>query len=308
MRQSRSRRKFFGAAGLFGLSARLGCGQEHAGVDRGESAGESLSYKGESMRLGLVTYQWGKDWNLASLLRNCVAGGVGGIELRTTHAHGVEPKLSVGERAEVRRMFADSGVVCLGPGSNERFDHPDPGALRSAINRTKEFVRLSHDIGGTGVKVKPNDFHEGIAREKTIDQIGKAIGELAEYALGFGQEIRLEVHGQCAELATIAKIIGVADHPSAKVCWNSNRQDLAGAGLAANFEMVANLLGETLHVRELDSEDYPYSKLMDLLVDIDYAGWVMLEASSTPEDKVLAMKGQKLIFERLLKSARRRAA
>ena len=226
MTTNRSRREFLGSAGLLGIGAGLACAEADEERETGAEKVAELSYKGESIRFGLVTYQWGKDWELITLLRNCAVAGVGGIELRTTHAHGVEPSLSKTEREDVRRAFADSNVICLGPGSNERFDHPDGGTLKAAIERTKEFIRLSHDIGGSGVKVKPNDFHPEIPREKTIEQIGKSLGELADYALGFGQEIRLEVHGSCADLPVIAKIIEVADHPSARVCWNSNANDL----------------------------------------------------------------------------------
>jgi len=49
---------------------------------------------GSHMRFGMVTYQWGKDWDLPTLIANCAQTGVLGVELRTTHAHGVEPGLS----------------------------------------------------------------------------------------------------------------------------------------------------------------------------------------------------------------------
>src|SRR5674476_736531 len=63
------------------------------------------------MRLGLVTYQWAKDWDLPTLIANCVKTGLLGIELRTQHAHGVETKLNAAQRAEVKKMFADSPVT-----------------------------------------------------------------------------------------------------------------------------------------------------------------------------------------------------
>ena len=44
------------------------------------------------MKFGLVTYQWGKDWDLPTLITNCERTGYHGIELRTQHAHGVETK------------------------------------------------------------------------------------------------------------------------------------------------------------------------------------------------------------------------
>ena len=43
------------------------------------------------MRFGLVTYLWGKDMDLPTLLDVCEKSGVLGVELRTQHAHGVEP-------------------------------------------------------------------------------------------------------------------------------------------------------------------------------------------------------------------------
>jgi sugar phosphate isomerase/epimerase len=270
-----------------------------------EAQRATLSPKGEKMGYGLVTYQWAKDWTLDELISNCEKAGVGGVELRTTHAHGVEPSLNDEQRAEVAARFNDSSVVLVGLGSNERFDHVEPEALKQAIEATKDFVRLCHDVGGSGVKVKPDSFHAGVPREKTIEQIGKALNEVAEYGDGFGQQIRLEVHGQCAELPTIQAILEVADHPGVAVCWNSNPQDLQSAGLEHNFRLVADRFGRTLHVRELDYPQYPFKELIRLLVDIDYEGWVMLESSNIPEDPVSALARQRKMFAQLVEEARR---
>ena len=155
-----------------------------------------------AISFGLVTYMWGADWDLPTLLKNCKKTGVLGVELRTTHAHKVEPDLDEAGREKVRNLFADSGVTFVGIGSDERFDNPDPAKVKAAIEKTKQFIRLSHDIGGSGVKVKPDKFYDNVPHEKTIEQIGKALNELGEFAAGFGQQIRLEVHGQCGELPT----------------------------------------------------------------------------------------------------------
>jgi sugar phosphate isomerase/epimerase len=254
---------------------------------------------GDKMRFGLVTYLWGEKWDLPTLIANCEASEVLGVELRTTHAHGVEPSLSAAEREAVRKRFADSPVTMVGIGSNERYDNPDPAVLQAAMDATKEFIKLSHDVGGTGVKVKPDRFHEGVPREKTIEQIGQSLNELGEFGYGFGQEIRLEVHGQCSELPTIKAIMDIADHPNVAVCWNSNDQDLAGEGLEYNFDLVKDRFGETAHVRELNIGDYPYADLMRLFVEMDYEGWILLEARTEPEDPVAALIEQREVFEKM---------
>src|SRR2546425_119269 len=107
---------------------------------------------------GLVTYMWGADWDLPTLLENCKKTNVLGVELRTTHAHKVEPDLNDKQRAEVARRFADSGVTCVGIGSDERLCNPDPAKHRQAIEKSKEFVRLSHDIGGEGGEGEAEGF------------------------------------------------------------------------------------------------------------------------------------------------------
>jgi sugar phosphate isomerase/epimerase len=267
-------------------------------------AAKEPDFRGENMAFGLVTYQWGKDWNVPTLIKNCEAAKVQGVELRTTHAHGVERTLNQEQRSDIRKQFGDSSVALVGIGSDERFDNPDPAVLQKAIDATKEFVRLSHDVGGSGVKVKPDSFHKGVPHEKTIEQIGQALNEVGEYAAGFGQQIRLEVHGQCAELPTIAAILKVATDENVAVCWNSNPQDLLGDGLAANFKLVAPRLGATLHIHELNDTKYPYDQLFKLLVEMDYAGWLLLEASTNPADKVAALTQQRALFDERLAAAK----
>lgn len=286
------------------FSGLLAASAAGAATTRLEGAPNLVDPPGGNMRFGLVTYMWGADWDLDTLLANCQTANVLGVELRTTHAHGVEPSLTNAERVSVRKKFAASGVTFVGIGSNERYDSPDSTVLTKAIAATKEFVRLSHDVGGTGVKVKPDSFHDQVPREKTIEQIGHALNELGEYASGFGQQIRLEVHGQCQELPTIKAIMDIATHENVAVCWNSNAADLNGEGLERNYQLVARRFGETCHIHELEDTKYPYDKLFQLLVKSDYSGWLLLEAASKPDDRVAALAQQRERFEQLLKKSR----
>jgi sugar phosphate isomerase/epimerase len=284
-------------ATLFGASA-AGLATSHAAA---------LSYKGENLRYGLVTYQWGADWPLPTLIANCEQAGALGVELRVEHAHGVSPELNTAQREEVRARFQDSPVEVLGMGTNCAFHSPDPTELKAQLDLAREFIKLSHDIGGGGVKVKPDKLPKDVPVERTLEQIGRALAELGDHAIGFGQEIRLEVHGDVTDLGHIRTLMEIADRPNVRVCWNSNKVDLAGEGLEANFAKVAHFLGQTVHVREVGADDYPYDKLAELLVGIDYAGWVLLEASSKPEDRVAALGEQKTRFMELVQQARAKA-
>ena len=148
--------------------------------------------------------------------------------------------------------------------------------------------------------MKPNDFQKDVPHETTIEQIGKSLNELGEFAEGYGQQIRLEVHGSCCELPTIKAIMDVAKHPNVAVCWNSNPQDLTGKGLAGNFELVKDRLGATTHVRELEYAKYPTQDLLNLLVKAKYEGWVLIESSNIPKDIPAALAEQQKKFGEML--------
>ncbi|MEM9659915.1 MAG: sugar phosphate isomerase/epimerase, partial [Planctomycetota bacterium] len=74
---------------------------------------------------------------------------------------------------------------------------------------------------------------------------------------------------------------------------------LIGEGLEHNFDLVKDRFGDIAHVREFNVGDYPYSALMKLFNDMEYRGWILLEARTDPEDKVAAMTEQRRIFEQL---------
>jgi len=154
------------------------------------------------MRLGLVTYNLARDWDLPTIIEMCEKTGFEGVELRTSHAHGVEVTLSKAQRQEVRKRFEDSAVELAGLGSAFEFDSPDPDEVRRNIEGTKEYVILAADVGAPGIKVRPNRLHEdeGIPKEKTLEQIGLALRECAEFANDYGIQVRLEVHGRDTSL------------------------------------------------------------------------------------------------------------
>lgn len=257
--------------------------------------------KRHRIKPGLVTYLWGKDWDVPTIIRNCEKCDLLGVELRTEHKHGVEPHLTAQQRRDVKKRFEDSKVKFIGYGSNVEFDSPDPAVLKKNMDFGKELVKLTHDVGGNGVKVKPNKFHEGVAREKTLEQIGKSLNELSKFARDYGQKIRLEVHGRgTQELPNIKAIMDVADDPNVVVCWNCNPTDLEGQGFEYNFSLVKDRLGDTIHIHELDTVPYPWEELMTELIEMNYDGWTLWECSSNPQDPVAELLKQRRLWEEML--------
>ncbi|MBI2195145.1 MAG: sugar phosphate isomerase/epimerase [Planctomycetes bacterium] len=237
------------------------------------------------MKLGLVTYNLAKDWNVDTIIQKCQANGFEGVELRTTHRHGVEVGLTDAERRSMRQKFQDSGVSLCGLGSAFEYHAMDPAEVRRNIEGTKEYVLLARDVGAPGVKVRPNGVHtdKGVPLEKTLEQIGLACRECAAFAVNEGVAIRLEVHGRVTcEVPNIRTILDAGRHPNLYACWNSNHGETVDGSIRKNFDLLKDRIG-LVHMRDIGVPDYPWFELVSLLRGIGYRGFCCAEIAESPE-------------------------
>jgi sugar phosphate isomerase/epimerase len=236
-------------------------------------------------RMGIVTYNVAKDWDLPTVLKVCKAAGVSPVELRTTHKHGVEPTLTAVERADVKKRFADSGVECWGCGSVCEFHAAEPITVRKNIEECKRFVQLAAEIGGRGVKVRPNGLPKNVPVEQTLEQIGKALIECGKAAADAGVEIWVEVHGPGTSLPmNIKKIMENCGHEKVGLTWNSNQTDKVNGSVAEAFAMLKPWI-RSCHINELYNDAagvYPYRELFRLFREANYDRVTLCEVGKTP--------------------------
>lgn len=230
------------------------------------------------LKLGTVTYNIAATWDINTIIARLTDIGIEGVELRTTHAHGVEPRLGPAERADVRKRFENSPVQLAGLGTVCEYHAADPGVLRKNIDETKAWVTLARDLGCPSVKVRPNGLRSDVSEEQSLAQIGRALEECGAFALDHGIRIQLEVHGRdTARLPRIRRILDHADNqPAVWVCWNSNPEDLLDGGLEANFNLVRSRIGQ-VHMRDLFLEEYPSRRLLQLLNEMSFEGFCFAE-------------------------------
>ena len=132
-----ARRDFLKAAGLtLGAAGFLG----RSTLAAESSRPSSFILHPSKMKLGIVTYNIAKDWDVPTVIKNCAEAKFQGAELRTSHAHGVEVTLSKPQREAVKKQFRDSPVELMGLGSAFDFHTPDQARLRADIEATKEYV------------------------------------------------------------------------------------------------------------------------------------------------------------------------
>lgn len=245
-------------------------------------------------RLGLVTYNVAADWDVPTLLSICKNVGISPVELRTTHKHGVEPALNKDQRQEVRKRFQDAGIEIWGCGTTCEFQAQDQATVKKQIEICKEFIQLTADIGGKGVKVRPNGLPKGVPVEQTLEQIGKSLIPCGKAAADANLEIWVEVHGSGTSnpphMKTIMEHCGL---PNVGVTWNSNQTDLKGGSVAEYFKLLRPWI-RSCHINDLENDKrgtYPYRELFRLFNDTGYDRVTLCEVGK----KVDAASGEEFL-------------
>jgi sugar phosphate isomerase/epimerase len=281
---------------LLGSSIALAATSMIASVRPSTAHGADSTIPDKPLRLGLMTYTLAKDWDVATIIKNCTETKFEHVQLRTTHAHGVEVTLSKAERKTVRQRFEDAAIA-LSLASGFAYHSPDPAELRKNIEGTKEYTLLAHDLGAEGIRVFPNALlaDQGIPEEKTMEQIGKAVAEVGAFAHDYGVQIRLAVHGRGTNIVgKVKKMIDYAQSPYVYVNWNCDHNDAKGPGLEANFNSVKDRIGN-IHMHELWDEEYPYRELFRLLRQDGYQGYCDAEIPASCEP-IRLMKYYRALF------------
>lgn len=296
-RRSFLKEGFLGTAGLAGSltpsAARVTKESDHSTAPR--------------FKLGMVTYELGKSWDVETIVQNCQTTGFEAVELRTTHRHGAEISLAKEQRAEMRKRFADSPVRLLSLGTICEYHATDRSIVDRNIEETKRWCELAHDLGCLGVKVRPNGFPKDVPEEKTLAQIGNALERCGDAARDNGVELWVEVHGPgTQEPSNMLRIMELAGTPWVGICWNSNDTDVVNGSVAESFEMLKPWL-RNCHINELwrapspwgaragrPSEEttggfpryarpYPFGEFFRLLRTSGYDRYTLAEVPESPE-------------------------
>ncbi len=238
-------------------------------------------------KLGLVTYNVAAAWDLDTTLKVCKEIGLAAVEFRTTHKHGVEPALTKEQRKDVKKKCADAGIAISGCGSVCEFQSPSREVLSKNIETCKAFVELVADIGGRGVKVRPNALVKDVPEEQTLEQIGKALIECGKAAESAGVEIQVEVHGRgTAEPRRIKTILDHCGHKAVGITWNSNPEDVKGGSVAEAFKLLWPFV-RNCHINDLWKDAagvYPYRELFRLFREQGYDRYTLIEVGRPMPD------------------------
>ena len=141
-----------------------------------------------AIKIGAVTYNIAKDWDVPTIIKNFATVGLDAVELRTTHAHGVELALTPSQRAEVRKQFEASTVKIGGLGTTcgqaaadagVRIQVEVHGAETQRIPRIVKMLQYAERHPGVWIcwNSNPTDLMDG-GLEKNFGLLKDRIGQV----------------------------------------------------------------------------------------------------------------------------------
>jgi sugar phosphate isomerase/epimerase len=260
------------------------------GTDKGK-----LLKNPNPLKIGVMTYTLAQKWDIDTIISNLSQTGYQSVELRTTHAHGVEVTLTPAQRAEVKKRFKESPLETISLASGFEYHSPDPAVLKKNIEGTKEYIILARDVGGVGIRVFGNSLPDGVPEEKSMEQIARALTEVGEFGYNNGVEVRICIHGYRTDrVPVIKKILDLSPSQHVYVNWNCNPTDTEGQGLEYNFSLVKDRI-RGVHMHELWDPEYPYRQFFKLLADNGYKGYCNAEIDEN-EDPIRLMRYYRALF------------
>ncbi len=282
-----TRRAFLQQSTLLGAAALAG--------PLGRSLALAADRPGSCLRFGLVTYQWGRDWDIPTLIANCSNQG-GRVERRTTHAHHVSPR-------SARGTAGSEETLCRHPikraAWHQRvYHHTDPAALRKAIEATKAFVNSAT----TWAPRRQGQAHacQGVPRKRRSSR-----SQSAERGGRLGGRYGSRSAWRCTRVLAAADYetdIDIADHPKCHLL-ETHVGDLRAKGWGTPSTWKKRF-GATAHVRvSIPAITFPETGLV-------FGRWTIALAPAGSRqgrpDRVQGLAEQAGLFREMVAKAPRR--
>ncbi len=202
------------------------------------------------MKISFMTWAC-PDWPLEQVLKAAAEYGYEGVELRVEadQAHGVDLHLSEGERARVRRMFADAGLEVACIATSRRFALREASEVAESVELTRRYVDLAADLGCQCVRVFGGSTPAGVHFEQAQRIVADALGELGPYAAERGVWVCLETHDDYSRADVCRQTVDMAGAPGVGIVWDMMHPCRWGMTIEEAFEHVAQ------HVRHCHVHD-----------------------------------------------------
>jgi sugar phosphate isomerase/epimerase len=266
--------------------------RDGASVTSGEAkfdCGKNCLSEVAGMKLAFSTLGCPK-WSLEEIIRNAVAWGYQGVELRGLQDEMFLPKhpaLTPENREATRRRFHDAGLQIVALGSSARLGVPE-NEWQKQLDEAKAYAELAAALHCPVVRVFGGNVPQGMDKATYFAIVAERLQFLAEFAKPLRVTMALETHDALVKAADVAAILAKVPAENAGCVWDVHHSVRAGE----TPEQSVNHLGKRIvatHLKDsvmkdgkvryvlVGQGDIPLIDAIKALRKIGYQGFLTLE-------------------------------
>jgi len=252
------------------------------------------------MKLSLAAYsfrQWldlkkkpKPDMTLADFIDFCAAQDIDAVELTAYYFAETTPDYLASLKARCTRLGLDVSGTAVG----NNFCVADPAKLKAELDMVKAWVEHTSRLGGKTIRIFAGNVAKGDNEEKAIERAIATMQEACDHAAKYGIILALENHGGIT--ATAPQILGLVKavkHSAFGVnldTGNFHTEDPYGdLAKLAPYAVTVQLKTE-IQTKGKPTEEADLKKLIGILRDVNYRGYVALEYEAKEDAKTAVPK------------------
>lgn len=253
---------------------------------------------GPHMKLSLAAYSYRaylpdrrrsdqatKPMTLQDFADECARLGLDGTELTSYYVPDPVPD---GYLQRLRRHAFLQGLTVSGTAIGNVFTHP-PGAARDReIAHTKQWIDYAVQMGAPTIRIFAGSLQKGSTMEQARTWCIEAIRVCCDYAASRGVILALENHGGIVSRADdLLAIVRAIDSEWFGVNWDSGNVEGADPyGELAKLAPYAVTAQIKTHIgREGARQPADFARIVGILKDVTYRGWLALEYEDEADAK-----------------------
>jgi sugar phosphate isomerase/epimerase len=262
---------------------------------------EPIVRNGKSrMKLSLAAYsfrQWldlkkkpRPDMTLADFIDFAAAQEIDAVELTAYYFAETSPEYLAGLKSRCTRLGLDVSGTAVG----NNFCVNDPNKLKTEIASVKDWVEHTSRLGGKTIRIFAGSVAKGDVEEKARERCVAAIQEACDFAAKYGIYLALENHGGITSTADqVLAIVKAVKHDSFGInldTGNFNTPDpYADLERIAPYAVTVQLKTEVTPAGK-GTQDADLKRLVDILRNANYRGYVALEYEAKEDAKIAVPK------------------
>src|SRR5687768_9029652 len=178
------------------------------------------------------------SWSINTIITKALEFGYEGIEWRGGPQGHVQPTMPAREKAALRKMSGDAGLMALAITTYTSFVSPLAEERQSNVDELRRYADLAAEVEAVYVRA----FLGELPADTTIDasiykNISDCLNAASEYAASVGVNIAVEPHDNFTRSSVVFPIFNQS-HPDLRVIWDTGNTFAVGEDPVEGFELL----------------------------------------------------------------------